>query len=184
MNAAKIAAKLGESTNAGGGNWRCRCPNCGKPNLSLKDGKGRGRLLIKCWSGCESKAIRAKLKERGLLNGSGADGAAAGEAEEERAAREAAAAAEDLERKKNIANALDMFRQSLPAERGGLVEIYLNSRLLMHRPVPASVRFLPGVRHPTERQRYPAAVCLVEHQKEGAIGIHCICLNPLDAARS
>jgi hypothetical protein len=179
VNAAEIAAKLGESTNAGGGNWRCRCPICGKPNLSLKDGKGRVRLLIKCWSGCESKAVRAELKARKLLNGSAGNGAAALESEDEQLAREAAEAAE---RQAKIDNALDMFRQSLPAERAGLVEIYLNSRLLMHRPVPASVRFLPGVRHPKERQRYPAAVCLVEHQKEGATGIHCILLNPLDAS--
>jgi len=178
MNAAGIASHLGDA-RADGANWRCRCPVCGKSTLSLKDNPKKGsrvRLLIHCWNGCERKTVRAALKDQKLLNGSGGNGAAPPETKDEKAAREAA---EALERQRKIDNAMDMFRQSLPATKSS-VETYLRSRLLMHQPVPLVLRFLPSVVHPKEHRPYPAVIGLVEHQQDGPIGVHCICLNSLD----
>jgi len=43
-----------------------------------------------------------------------------------------------------------------------------------------ALRFVPALYHKLEKQKFPALIGLVEHQTEGAVGIHAIFLNPLD----
>ena len=64
MNAAAIAAALGDAHREGR-NWRCRCLLHGGVSLYLRD--GREQLLVKCWAGCETSAVLAELRRRGLL---------------------------------------------------------------------------------------------------------------------
>jgi putative DNA primase/helicase len=176
MNAADIAAKLG-AARPDGKDWHCRCPLCGKDALSLRDNpSGRWKLLIKCFGGCPGKAIRDELKDRKLYD-SRSNGAAAPEDAEEHAAQ---LAVEAGERQQRIDNALDTWRQSLAVDEGSLGDVYFASRILLRRS--AAVRFVPSLWHATEARRYPAVIGLVEHEREGAIGIHAIFLNPLDAA--
>ena len=176
MNAAEIAAKLGDA-RPDGRDWRCRCPLCGKDALTLRDNpNGRWKLLIKCFGGCPGKAIRAELKDRKLYNSHG-NGAAQ---PEDAAQREARLVAEAAERQQKINNALDTWRQSLPVEEGSLGDVYFSSRILLQRS--AAMRFVPSLWHATEGRCYPAVIGLVQHEREGAIGIHAIFLNPLDAA--
>ena len=53
-----IADALGNKRQDGK-DWRCQCPLCGHQSLALQD---RGPvLLIKCWSGCDGRAVRAEL---------------------------------------------------------------------------------------------------------------------------
>lgn len=66
LDAEAIAAALGGHREGNG--WRARCPvHDGKSDtsLSLTDGDG-GKVLVKCFAGCESSAVIAALKERGL----------------------------------------------------------------------------------------------------------------------
>jgi len=51
-----------------GKNWLCRCPahNDRNPSLSVTDGSN-GKLLVKCWSGCDGRDVLTALRARGLL---------------------------------------------------------------------------------------------------------------------
>jgi hypothetical protein len=166
MTAEEIARGLGEPRFEAN-NWKCRCPICGKDNLSLRDSP-TGRLLINCWSGCDRKAIRRQLKERSLLNGRDLDPPPRG-----RPGDNPKVAAK-------IANALDIWRNNTFPLANTLGETYLASRLLLQEPMSATLRYSPAVYHPTERRTFPAVVALLEHEKLGGRAIHCICLNPLD----
>src|SRR5258705_10605694 len=68
MIAAEIAAALGGATRNGYG-WlaRCCCHEDKQPSLSLKDGDD-GRLLVKCFAGCDARDILAEFRRRGWLD--------------------------------------------------------------------------------------------------------------------
>jgi hypothetical protein len=174
MNASEIAAELGEARPDGGGNIKCRCPLCGKPILSLRDNpEGRQKLLINPFCGCAEPAVRQELKARHFLDAKPNGRAAAfnGGAHQ---------AAEDAKREAKTANALDFWHaNTMPLDDTAGV-VYLASRLLMHHPTPASLRFTYSIYHPNERRTFPAVVALLEHEKLGPVAIHAICLNPLD----
>jgi hypothetical protein len=175
VNAEEIAARLGQAARGGKGWWECLCPICGKPKLGLRDNpKGRVKLSINCWSGCDKKAIRAYLKRQHFLNGAG-NGAAPPETEEEREDREAAAA---LDRNRKIDEALDIWRNQSKPYKGTAADTYAHSRLLLE--YSPALRFVPALYHKLEKRKFPALIGLVEHQTEGAVGIHAIFLNPLD----
>ena len=67
MTAGEIAAALGGATRNGGG-WLacCCCHEDKRPSLSLRDGDD-GKLLVRCFAGCDPRDILAELRQRGLL---------------------------------------------------------------------------------------------------------------------
>jgi hypothetical protein len=68
MSAEQIARALGGAARNGRG-WVARCcyHEDRRPSLSLRDGDN-GRLLVKCFAGCDSRNILAELRRRGLLD--------------------------------------------------------------------------------------------------------------------
>jgi putative DNA primase/helicase len=73
MTAARIARTLPGSIRHGNGFLvRCPVPSHGKgrgdrsPSLSIADGDS-GKLLVRCFTGCDSRDVLAALKQRGLL---------------------------------------------------------------------------------------------------------------------
>jgi len=72
--AAACAAALGKARREGH-NWRCICPLHGGQSLTVADGRN-GRLLVRCWAGCEARDILAELRRMGL-NAGRCDGARA-----------------------------------------------------------------------------------------------------------
>jgi hypothetical protein len=78
MNADHIGATLKGRRNGNGWLVRCPCPNHGKgrgdrfPSLSVSDGDD-GRLLLRCFAGCEFVDILDELKHRGLVEGNSGD---------------------------------------------------------------------------------------------------------------
>jgi hypothetical protein len=74
MSADQIGIALKGRRNGGGWLVRCPCPNHGKgrgdrfPSLSVADGNG-GRLLLRCFAGCDFVEILDELKLRGLVDG-------------------------------------------------------------------------------------------------------------------
>jgi hypothetical protein len=173
MTAAEIARKLGHA-QAEGNEWRCWCPLCAHNNLTLCD-SGK-RLLVKCFNGCANEEVLAELGRRGLYGGNGTERPdVETQAEHEAKAKSAAA-----KRQIRIDNALYMWRDSVPAA-DTMVATYLASRLLLN-PVPPALRFAPAIWHKEVGARFPAMVGLVEHTKHGAVGIHAVYLNRLDAS--
>lgn len=74
MSAGLIGTALKGRRNGNGWLIRCPCPNHGKgrgdrfPSLSVADGDD-GRLLLRCFAGCEFVDIFEELKHRGLVDG-------------------------------------------------------------------------------------------------------------------
>jgi putative DNA primase/helicase len=70
MNAEAIAKSLG-GYKRNGKNHLCRCPahEDRSPSLSIADGEN-GRILVRCFAGCDGAEIIRVLKSRGLLRDS------------------------------------------------------------------------------------------------------------------
>jgi putative DNA primase/helicase len=163
MTLADIAAALGEARQEGN-SWRCRCPVCGKNNLTLSN--RQRRLLVKCWTGCNAYG---ELNKRGFI------GKVARETPEEAAAR---CAFEIAERKRRIAIARYLWSDSHPAT-DSLVEVYLWSRLLID-PIPPVIRMLGLQHHKESGSQYPAMIARVDHAQTGFSAVLLTYINPLD----
>jgi hypothetical protein len=144
-----------------GATWMARCPIHDDLTPSLSIGSGRyGKVLVYCHGGCEQRDLIAALQRRGLWQ---ATGWAAGRPSVHRrgSAEEPAV--------KRSGTALAIWRGSHTG--GTAVEAYLQSRGLFV-PVPASLRFHAGLKHPSG-SFWPAMVALVTHGVDGApMGIH------------
>jgi putative DNA primase/helicase len=168
MTAREIAAALGGACRSGAW-WRCRCPihASGGPTLALRDGERA--LVTFCHGGCAPRDILAELRRRGLINGRAGAGAYRPDPDVLRRRHEA----EEADRCRRIALALDIWRSSYPAT-GTSVQIYLRSRGITIEP-PATLRMHgmhgPYGRHPSGERR-PAMVGLVEHVEHGPVGAH------------
>ena len=177
MSAADTARALGASYKSGGW-WRCRCPvhQSNGATLALKDGP-RG-LIAHCHAGCSRDDVLAELRRLGLLQDDGAAHAPdPAEIERQRAA-------EERNRQKRIAEALDFWRhETLPVAPGTVVERYWLSRGLA-LPIPATVRASRSwLRHPEGGKR-PAMIALVEHVEFGPVAIHRTWLQTDGAAKA
>jgi predicted P-loop ATPase len=175
MLAADIAARLDADARQDGDDWRCQCPLCGHGNLALRD-RGNG-LLIKCWNGCTSAAVRAELKRRKLYTAAKTNGIASPETRAEHEARVKSAKAK---RKSKRDDARWHWDNSISAV-DTMVEVYFASRLILDSP-PPSLRFCPAAYRPKAKVNQPHIIGLIEHQTDGVIGVHFIALNPLDAS--
>jgi putative DNA primase/helicase len=188
VNAAEIAADLGEARQEGA-NWHCRCPLCSQNALSLRDNPnpaGRVKLLIKPWCGCDKAAVRAAIKSRShtgpKTNGHDHDSKAKeesrGNGHDPNSQAKSKRQKTDAER---IAEAGDFWNHRTQAiQPNDLVDRYLASRLLLQRPPPETLRYAPSFYHPDEQRTFPALVGALQHQTQGHVAIHAVCLNPLD----
>jgi putative DNA primase/helicase len=176
VTAAEIAVALGNARPEGR-EWRCDCPVCNRHNLTLSDGDSC--LLVHCFNGCGAEQVLAELRSRGFF---GSTNGKTGEPHvDTHAEHEAKANSAKAKRQRRIDNALDIWRNSVPAE-DTMAATYLASRLLLPKPMPATLRLAPAVYHKESGARYPALIGLAEHTIDGPIGIHAIFLNRLDAS--
>ena len=173
MNAAEIAAALGEARREGSA-WRCRCPLHGGHSLVIRDGD-IGRVLATCWAGCNRLDVLAELRRRGLL-GEGGD------------YRPPIISAPRIDGDaRRTARALNIWRHTQHGA-GTIVENYLASRGIMLDTWPASLRFhLRSPRPKDDTGNFvsplPAMVALVEHVERGPVAVHCTYLR-LDGTKA
>ena len=123
-------------------------------------------MLVWCWAGCIVREIYLELRRRNLLAGQGES-----ETKEERSQR---LLAQERERQRKVAEALDLWGQTHSA-RGTLIERYWHSRGLSIRNFP-TIRLL-GMHgyygwHPSGERR-PQLVGLVEHAERGRVAVTC-----------
>ena len=162
MNAEFVARVLvGRRVGVG---WIARCPahDDRKPSLSICDSND-GKLLVRCHASCEQEQVIAALRTRGLWNDSGPRflRGIPGRAVRVRV---------DEDDVKRSAAALAIWKSAKPPQ-GTLAEVYLASRGL-HLPVPAALRFHPGLKHPSGGI-WPVMVALVTNGADGTpIAIH------------
>ena len=159
MGAIEIAAALGGRRE--GREWRCPCPLHGGRSFAIRDGEG-GRLLVRCWGGCDSVAVLTELRRIGLLDS--CDG-------HERPRVYSAPRTENTSTDAaRTARALDLWHESRPIE-GTIAELYLRSRGISFDEWPTTLRLHPHCPHPN-RAPLPALIALVEHVERGAVAIH------------
>ena len=167
MTAAEIASTLG-SARREGRNWRCCCPLHGGRSLVLREGEG-GRLLVKCWGGCNRLDVLAELRRRGLLSRGTLD---------YMPPLVAPARRNDAAR---TAGSFATWRVALAAS-STIAQIYLASRGIILTDLPPSLRFHPRCPRPRDDAGnvvppLTAMVGLVEHVERGPIGVHCTYLR-------
>ena len=180
MTAVEIATALGGRRE--GRRWRCRCPACGRDNLTICDIRG-GRHWVWCWNGCDYKEIFVALFGQGLLPGDDDDRRRDQhrkrnyEAEERRQREEIEKLARRIERARNF------YRRSVPS---WVIEAYWRSRGLA-LPVPSVLRFLQNCPHRPDpryaRNYYPAMLAPVVNVDGHQIGIHKTFLKPDGSAK-
>ena len=155
MTAAEIAEALGRPSREGR-SYRCQCPVHGGRSLIVADGIS-GRLLVKCWAGCDFRDVFAQLRHRGFLRHE-AGGANGGPAP---AAIRRARDAEARDRLHRTAGALELWTECYEAP-DTIVQTYLHSRGLAGS-IPSTIRMHGMMHHRESGGRRPAMVGLVEH---------------------
>ncbi len=167
MSAETIARALGGGYR--GGTWhRCLCPahQSNGPTLALRDGP-RG-LIVHCHAGCPRDDVLGELRRLRLLD-SDVDGAVAAP---DAAEIERRRAAEERNRQRRIAKALDLWRHETGDPCGTAVEWYWAARGLAGLPIPPTIRAARSwLRHPEGGSR-PVMIALVEHVEHGPVAIH------------
>lgn len=137
-----------------------------RPSLRLRDGDKDGKLLVRCEAGCEPREILSELRRRGLL----ADDEPAGNhPQDEERSRQIHESAERT-RRRNEERALEIWRASVRAT-GTPAELYLRRRGIV-KPIPPSLRYHVGLRHPDTGAVFPAMVAGVQDQARRIRGIH------------
>jgi len=166
MSAAEIARARGGRRE--GRRWRCRCPACGRGNLTICDIRG-GRHLVKCWNGCDYKEIFVALFAQGLLPDDDDDR----HCDKRRQRNYEAEQRHQREEIEKLARRIEQARE--PYRRAVPVEVYWRSRGLA-LPVPPVLRFLQRCPHRPDprynRDYYPAMLTPVVNVDGHQIGIH------------
>jgi hypothetical protein len=162
-----MTADAREITRALGGRWHgsygvCKCPahEDRSPSLSVSDGQD-GRLLLRCFAGCDFGRILDALRGMGIVAGAHVGHAPDPAREAERRRREA----EDEERRR--VQARSCWGEAVPIG-GTVAETYLRTRGIT-AALPATLRFHPACWHATGK-RLPAMIALVEGQD--GFGVH------------
>jgi hypothetical protein len=134
MSADVIGQALKGRRNGGGWLVRCPCPNHGKgrgdrnPSLSVADGDD-GRLLLRCFAGCDFLEILDELKRQGLVDS------------EPRISGHFVRKPDVVEKKQEPdPEALRLWKNSIPAP-DTIASEYLERRGIVGPP-PASLRYL------------------------------------------
>ena len=158
--------------------WIARCPahDDRQASLSIRE-TGEGKILVHCFAGCDQRRVISALRSRGLWKDGGprrfvhaaATRIAVNDRPNGRDARRTEAA-------------LAIWQTTMPAA-GTLVETYLAQRGL-HRPVPPTLRFHPGLRHPTGGI-WPAMVALItDGPSDMPLAIHRTFIAPNGAGKA
>ena len=165
MTAQEITKALGGQWHGDSGMARCPAHEDKTPSLSVRNGDG-DKLLTHCFSGCPPAAVWGALQDRGLVEQ--AQGRPGEKNRRWRRQWHRPAPAPAPEAPQTKGHAIKIWRASHPAP-GTLAEDYLRGRGITI-PVPASVRYHPGLQHADTGLDLPcmvAAVCNLERKITG-----------------
>jgi hypothetical protein len=172
MIASEIAQRLGHAVRVGH-DWRCDCPVHQGHSLTVAIGRG-GKLLVKCFGGCEWREIFCELRKLGLIEGRHVDVNTEREGELRRR-QDVATKAEIEGLRRRIAAARDIYRRGKPAA-GTLVKKYLRSRRIFG-PIPTVLRFLEHCPH-RNGGYYPAMLAPIVNVDGHQVAVHKTFFSP------
>jgi len=161
-----------ELIQALGGRWHgsygtARCPAHEDKNPSLSVSERDGKVLLKCHADCDQEAVIDALRERGLWDDHVARRTHVDQRAHVATRRSTLSAPES---NPNGEAALAIWRAARTPE-GTLVETYLAARGITI-PIPASIRFHPGLKHGPTGLELPAMVAAVQAPDRSITGIH------------
>jgi putative DNA primase/helicase len=150
------------------GYWAVRCPvhDDHNPSCIVRDGDEPETLLVRCYAGCDARAILNEFRRQGLLGGDAFD----------RRLHEPAARPNDEEGEqcRRILAARRIWRQA-SATQGTLAETYLAARGI-DPPAPPTLRYAPSLPHAPSGMSWPAMIAAVAAPDGSICGIHRIYL--------
>ena len=170
MNAREIAAHLRGRKNGSHG-WLVKCPahDDRSPSLSIKDSEQTGRLLVRCFGGCDARSVLDAFRGLGYLDGLQKD-------LPKYVLSQLTAAEDELEAKRRKW-ALKIWQEAAPAP-STIVERYLRSRGYEGH-IRETLRFHPHLRHPDGKNHYPGMVAAIAIAPQHAvIAVHRTFLLP------
>jgi putative DNA primase/helicase len=166
--AAAIARALPGSIRHGKGFLvRCPVPSHGQgrgdrtPSLSIAD-SANGKLLVRCFAGCDSRDVLAELRRRGLLD------------DRPQALRFEPAPVLPVDPEPD-AKALALWRRAEPV-RGSLGECYLRARGI-NIELPPTIRFVRDVEY-LPRIHFPALIAAAQGPDKRIIAVQLTFLDP------
>jgi hypothetical protein len=136
MDAADVAFAFGKPRREGR-RWRCLCPLHGGHSLTVGDGRD-GRIIFKCWGGCDRRDLVTEFRRRNFINGYGENYRS--NADEEKIAQRVIAGDD-----RRIARVTAIWNEA-GDPRGTVAEEYLAARALNLTPELCSrvLRFHPA----------------------------------------
>jgi putative DNA primase/helicase len=146
-------AKSKELVRALGGQWcgtygMACCPAHDDTNPSLSVAQKNGRVLVCCHAGCSQREVISALASLRLRVG------------RVRSRRDDHLSSEDERKQQRLSRfALEIWDASKPAA-GTPAELYLHYGRGIKIPIPETLRFHPGLKHPSGNV-YPAMIALV-----------------------
>ena len=162
-------------------NSRTRCTSHGQgrgdrnPSLSLAT-DDTGRLLVKCFAGCDAREVLAAIRSRGLI----------GDVPERTASAVLTGkVTRPPEFKKDNTRtkaARRIWRGARPA-KGTIAETYLRSRAITIPP-PASLRFHSDLWHRESNLPYAVMATAVQGCNGRVVGVHRTCLCPSGGSKA
>jgi phage/plasmid primase-like uncharacterized protein len=173
VSARDIAVALGRAERHGH-DWRCLCPVHDGHSLTVADSRD-GKLLIKCFAGCDSLDVFNELRARGLVDGKPTEISSERRREEIQRRNEVAAKAEADRTKRKIALARALYQRAQSAA-GTPVAVYIRSRGITI-PVPSGLRWLRWCPH-RNGGYFPAMVAPIVDVTGVQVGIHKTFLTP------
>ncbi|MBT6959656.1 MAG: virulence-associated protein E, partial [Rhodospirillaceae bacterium] len=143
-----------------GGNWRgssgmARCPAHDDRNPSLSIAEKDGRVLVKCFAGCEQAAVISALKARNAWVGS------------RRATPVIEPFTRDQETRERVAAAKEIWASCQVGEH---LTAYLNARSIT-LAVPPSLRFHPALLHTPTGLHLPAMVAAIQDSSRDIVAV-------------
>lgn len=130
-----------------------------RPSCSIRDGETPGRLIVKCFAGCDSRDILGALWDLGLI-------------QHERGAPVRPRPRVEPQQPREPdpdASALALWHAAEPIA-GTLGERYLRERGISH-PLPPSLRFRPDVRYPLAGTILPAVIAAVQRPDRTVVAV-------------
>ncbi len=176
MTIEHVLARLpGVKPQAGG--WIARCPAHGdrNPSLSIREGD-TGKVLLKCFAGCDYGRIIAALDGAPVSGASGRPGAKAKPRLDEKQRIELARRIWLKAREPRATIVQDYlfgrgFTGELPWEADARVDERVRRERRAGLAIPVSLRFHPGLKHPCGSY-FPAMVAAIEDLGGAIVGIH------------
>jgi putative DNA primase/helicase len=154
VSAEDIARALGGRRSGAG--WVCKCPSHDDHDPSLRINERDGKVLVKCWGGCEQNDVIGALRRKGLWSRS----ITLGSKPEGRPLTVGDAAG--LDSTSRPRDPMKPWRNGSPFVRGSTVDTYLKGRGIdLTDSEAASLRFSARLFHHPTKTFWPAMLARV-----------------------